>query len=62
MANKPRREWLSLALPLRWLVKSLILSLRSAIWTSGEPVSPFWVACLVMIFFLAVAVRVILFG
>src|SRR6476660_5817631 len=47
--RRPRREWLSLGKLARCRFRSRIRSVRSAIWTSGEPVSPSLVAYPVMI-------------
>ena len=38
--SRPRREWLSFTWVLKWLVRLAIRSVRIAIWTSGDPVSP----------------------
>src|SRR6267142_2126163 len=38
--SSPRREWWSFAWALKCSVSPLIRSVRSAIWTSGDPVSP----------------------
>ena len=38
--RRPRREWLSCLCSRRCSVRVLIRAVRTAIWTSGEPVSP----------------------
>src|SRR6476646_2981760 len=43
--RRPRREWLSLAWLLKWVVRLLMRSVRIATWTSGDPVSPLPCAC-----------------
>src|SRR5207249_8095319 len=54
--SKPRREWLSLVCCLKWSVRPLTRSVRSAICTSGEPVSPSWVRnCSMRLFFRSTA-------
>src|SRR5579883_1500743 len=40
MTSRPRREWKSLGCVARWSVRLRMRSLRMAICTSGEPVSP----------------------
>src|SRR6266852_5356922 len=54
--SNPRREWWSFVCCLKWSVRLLIRSVRSAICTSGEPVSPSWVRnCSIRFFFRSTA-------
>src|SRR5437762_49123 len=54
--SSPRREWWSLVCCLKWSVRPLMRSVRSAICTSGEPVSPSWVRnCSIRLFFRSTA-------
>src|SRR5260221_677903 len=50
-SSSPWRLWWSCLCTFRCSVRSLIRLLSSAIWTSGEPVSPSLVACAAMISF-----------
>src|SRR4051812_3532608 len=44
MTSRPRREWKSFLCVERWSVRFRMRSDRIATWTSGEPVSPDFIA------------------
>src|SRR5215831_11205943 len=48
MTRSPRREWKSFLCVDKWSVRLRMRSLRIATWTSGDPVSPSFVAYSVM--------------
>src|SRR6056297_2434933 len=54
--RRPRREWLSFLWVLKCSVSVVIREVRIATWTSGEPVSPSFVANSLMIFVFSSAV------
>ena len=54
----PRREWLSFLWTKRWFLSDSILSVRTAICTSGEPVSPLcWAYSSIRAFFSFLSMR-----